>query len=49
MDYAEQEEDEVIFEQNEEFSMIINASPVWFSFDDVERCKKKNLERQFKS
>ena len=43
MDYAEKEEDEVIFEQNREFSMIVNASPVWFSFDDIERCKRKNI------
>ena len=42
MGYAEEQDDEVIFEQNEEFSMIINRSPVWFSFEDVER--HKNLE-----
>lgn len=40
MEYAEKEEDEVIFEQNEEFSMIAGSSPVWFSFEDVERCNK---------
>jgi hypothetical protein len=40
MEYAEDEEDEILFEANEEFSMIVNSSPVWFSFADVERCKK---------
>jgi hypothetical protein len=40
MEYAEREEDEIIFEQNEEFSMIVNSSPVWFSFEDVEHAKK---------
>jgi len=49
MDYAEKRANEVIFEQNEEFSMIINKSPVWFSFDDVERHKKQEIQRQFKS
>ena len=39
--YAEAEEDEVIFEQNEEFSMLVNSAPVWFSFDDVDRCKRE--------
>ena len=48
MEYAEVEEDEVLFECNLEFSMIINSSPVWFSFDDIDRFKKKNLEKQFK-
>lgn len=32
MEYADREEDEIIFEQNEEFSIIVNSSPVWFSF-----------------
>jgi len=27
MEYAEQEEDEIIFEMNEEFSILINQSP----------------------
>ena len=49
MDYAEKHDNEVVFEQNEEFSMIINQSPVWFSFDDVERYKKLEIRRQFKS
>ena len=49
MGYAEDQDDEVIFEQNEEFSMIINRSPVWFSFDDVERHKKLEIRKQFKS
>jgi len=40
MEYAEKEEDEIIFEQNEEFSMIASSSPVWFSFEDFERCNK---------
>lgn len=40
MAYAEKEEDEIIFEANEEFSMIVNSTPVWFSFGDIERCKK---------
>lgn len=49
IDYAEKEEDEVIFESNEEFSILVNSSPQWFSFDDLERCKNvqnslKNLE-----
>ena len=49
MDYAEKLDNEVIFEQNEEFSMIINKSPVWFSFDDVERHKQQEIQRQFRS
>lgn len=40
MEYAEQEEDEIIFEMNEEFSILINSSPQWFSFDDLDRCKR---------
>jgi len=38
--FAEAEEDEVIFEANEEFSMLENSCPIWFSFDDVDRCKR---------
>jgi hypothetical protein len=38
-DFAESEEDGCIFETNKEFSMIVNNSPVWFSFKDVNRCK----------
>ena len=50
MEYAEKEEDEIIFEQNEEFSMIANSSPVWFSFEDVERSiKTKEGKNQFKT
>lgn len=45
MEYAEQEEDEIIFEQNEEFSMIVNSSPIWFSFDDVQRSKKVDVNK----
>lgn len=45
MAYAEQEEDEIIFEANEEFSMIVNSTPVWFSFDDIERCKKQDIAK----
>jgi len=47
MEYAEREEDEIIFEQNEEFSMIVNSSPVWFSFQDVEQAKKQSMLKQF--
>ena len=38
---AEAEEDEVVFESNEEFSMLVNSAPVWFSFDDLDRCKRE--------
>ena len=41
MEYAEKHEDDVVFELNEEFSMLINYQPQWFSFDDVDRCKKE--------
>ena len=47
MEFAEREEDEIIFEQNEEFSMIVNSSPVWFSFQDVEQAKKQSMQKQF--
>ena len=40
MDYAEQEDDEIIFELNEEFSILVNRSPQWFSFDDIDRFRK---------
>jgi hypothetical protein len=40
LDYADREEDEIIFELNEEFSILVNCSPQWFSFDDLDRCKK---------
>lgn len=39
--YAFEQEDDIIFEQNEEFSMLVNSSPVWFNFEDVDRCKKE--------
>ena len=45
MEYAEREEDEIIFEQNEEFSMIVNSSPVWFAFEDLEAAKKQDLRK----
>lgn len=48
MEYAEEEEDEILFEANEEFSMIVNSSPVWFSFADVERLKKQDNEKALK-
>jgi hypothetical protein len=38
---AEEAEDEVIIETNQEFSILVNSSPVWFSFDDINRCKKE--------
>jgi len=40
-EFAEIAEDEVIVEANEEFSMLVNASPIWFSFDDIDRCKRE--------
>lgn len=46
MEYAEFDEDEVAFEQNEEFSIFINSSPQWFSFDDIERSKLQQTLRQ---
>lgn len=49
MAHAEENDDEVIFELNEEFSMIVNKSPVWFSFEDVERHKMMEHRKQFKS
>lgn len=49
MAYAEEEEDEIIFEANEEFSMIVNSSPVWFSFGDVDRCKRLNAAKLLKN
>ena len=39
-EFAETAEDEVIFEPNEEFSMLVNSSPIWFSSADVDRCKR---------
>ena len=34
---------EIIFEQKEEFSIVINSIPFWFSFEDLERHKKYEL------
>ncbi len=42
MNYAENVDFNITFELKEEFSIIINNSPVWFAFDDLER--QKNLE-----
>lgn len=39
--YAELEEDDIIFEANEEFSILVNQSPVWFSFEDVMRSDRQ--------
>lgn len=44
LDYAQQKEDDVIWENNEEFNMIVLSSPVWFSFEDLEKCKKEALQ-----
>ena len=48
MEYAEKEEDEIIFEMNEEFSILVNCSPQWFSFEDLERIKKQEKQNNFK-
>jgi len=34
---------DIIFEANQEFSMLVNSSPVWFSFDDIAKCKQEEL------
>ena len=39
IEYAETMEDEIFFEPNEEFSIVVNSSPQWFSFEDLERIK----------
>jgi len=49
MCYAEQEEDDFVFEHNEEFSIIVNSSPQWFAFDDVDRALKIGKKKAFKS
>ena len=49
MEYAEKHEDDVVFELNEEFSMLIKYQPQWFSFDDVDRCKKQEQKMLFNS
>lgn len=41
LEYADLQKDEIIFEQNEEFKMLVNLYPIWFSFEDVERSKKE--------
>ena len=41
LEYADKMQDEVIFEQNEEFNMIVSLSPVWFSFQDVDQSRKE--------
>ena len=46
-DYALSNEDDIIYESNEEFSMLVNSSPVWFSFDDLS--KFKEIELAFKN
>ena len=43
LEYADQNQDDIIFELNEEFNMLVNLSPIWFSFEDVEKCKKEAL------
>ncbi len=49
MCYAEQEEDDFIFEHNEEFSIVVNSSPQWFAFDDVDRAIKMGTQKAFKA
>jgi hypothetical protein len=48
LDYAQKQDDEIIWENNEEFNMIVLSSPVWFSFEDVDKCKRE-AEHLFKS
>jgi hypothetical protein len=40
LDYAKQEEDDLIFEVNEEFGVLVNSTPQWFSFEDIEKSKQ---------
>lgn len=48
MDYADRKElDEVMFEQNEEFSIIVKNSPQWFSFQDLDNWKKQEHLQRF--
>ena len=49
IEYAYQEEDEIQFDLIENFSMIVNASPIWFSFQDIEKSKQLNTKNQFKT
>lgn len=48
LEFAEQEDDDIIFEANDEFSILVNSNPSWFSFTDIERCLKK-IESNIKS
>ena len=41
VEFAEGEEDDIIFEFNQEFSMLVNSAPVWFNFEDIEKHKKE--------
>lgn len=41
VDYAYQNEDDIIFELNQEFSMLVNSSPIWFNFEDIDKCKNE--------
>jgi hypothetical protein len=41
LDYAILEEDDIVFEENQEFSILINTIPNWFSFDDIDRFKRE--------
>ncbi len=43
LDYAILEEDDIVFEENQEFSILINTIPNWFSFDDIDRFKREQL------
>jgi hypothetical protein len=47
VDYAYQNEDDIIFEQNQEFSMLVNSQPVWFNFQDIDK-SKKDKDKLFK-
>lgn len=40
MEFSELQDDEIIFEMNEEFSILVNSSPQWFSFEDIDRSKR---------
>lgn len=44
VEFAEGEEDDIIFEFNQEFSMLVNSAPVWFNFEDIERHKKEQAK-----
>ena len=38
---AQKFEDDIMFENNDEFSIIVNYMPVWFSFDELNKCKSQ--------